>query len=595
MDREKIEEIGSRFGRQHMVAAGVACVVSLLIHAAVGVMAARMQFLGFSGAGDRPRIPRKYEAIHMADAVPGADLQERVLDELLKATGVDEAGLSREVDELTVSPDEGLTEPLPTADEHFLGGDENIAEPSALPSREVWCAKQEVIAIEERVVAVEPPGLERRVVPTVERVGEAPDVAVPKSRDLVDMFSSPEGSVFSTGAPDRARIERSVVGGETFATSGKSGAEAIAGSVAPSAERELFEETPAEVTDLKPIERVLTAGIQTFSGIRDLRYGYFKITIRRAGAELLPVIPKDVLLVQDCSASISEQRLYFCRQGLVRCLALVGPKDRFNVARFKEGTEKCFPDWHAKTPVALKKAETFIDNMQSGGNTDLCRSMVELLSVKRAPGRPVVAIVITDGLANMGLTDSSDIIGAFSSQNNGAISVYTMGTVKLANTYLLDLLSYCNKGTVDIVTKGRWDIPDASVRIMQSVSRPVLANLRFRFANDEEREVYPVQTANLYLDHSLDLYGRYRKGTDKVVFHAVGEAGDLKCDLLFDLPIDEHTKSKDKTIRSMWARQKIYHLIGEYARTGDDATYSKLRKTSRAYGEKIPYRKRLRR
>ena len=413
MDKTDIEDIEAGSANRHIVAAGLACVVSLLIHAVLGIMAAKVDFLGFTGPSNRPSMPRKYEAINMADTTLSDDLQDRVLDELRKAT-VDNSGLVREMDDLAVAPDEGLTEPLSVTDEHFLGEDANIAEPSATPSREILDSKHEIIAIENKIVAVEPPNLPRRIVPKIERIGEAPEIKSPASVDLVDMFSTSERSVFSDGQPKRAAITRPVVTVKKNTTENVEKAGDIAKTVEPPAEKELFEEKPEDVTDFKPIERILIADIETYAGLRDFRYGYFKITIERVGKELLPVIPKDILLLQDCSASMSERRLYFCRQGLEKSLALIGPQDRFNVGSFKENTKTCFPDWSKNTPSALKKAAEFIGKMNAGGNTDLCTSMVDMLSVKRKPGRPVVAIVITDGLANKGLTDSSSIISEFS-------------------------------------------------------------------------------------------------------------------------------------------------------------------------------------
>ena len=247
-----------------------------------------------------------------------------------------------------------------------------------------------------------------------------------------------------------------------------------------------------------------------------------------------------------------------------------------------------------KTPETLEKAEAYINAMTAGGNTDLFASMQDLLSLDCDSSRPAIAFVVTDGLANKGITDSSEIIGEFSRRNAGKISVFTMGASQRANRYLIDLLSYCNKGYVDIVSKGRWDIPEAAEAVMKGISRPVLGDLRLQFAADSSCEVYPQQVSNLYLDRPLVLYGRYRKGEEQLVFQAVGRAGETPCDLVFDLPMaEEGSRGDDKMIRQSWAQQKIYHLIGEYARTRDAAVLKELRRTAGAYHERIPYKRSL--
>ena len=226
---------------------------------------------------------------------------------------------------------------------------------------------------------------------------------------------------------------------------------------------------------------------------------------------LLPVIAKDVLLVQDSSNSMAEQRLHFCKEGLAQCLAEIGPQDRFNVIRFREKAEVCFSDWVVNSKENVEQAGKFVSEMQSQGNTDILEAVRDLLNLSRMPGRPVVALVVTDGRSTIGTTDSSEIIGQFSKVNDGAISLFTLGTIQTADSYLLDLLSYCNRGDSVIVTTGRWDIPAVMQKFMREFSRPVLSEVSFRFARASECEAYPLLTSNLYLDRPLVLYGRMAK------------------------------------------------------------------------------------
>jgi len=356
---------------------------------------------------------------------------------------------------------------------------------------------------------------------------------------------------------------------------------------------ELFTEELAEVTSLRPIENFLKAGITTYTSLLDRRYGYFRLRIERAGAEILPVMPKDVILVQDCSASIAEQRLHFCREGLAKCLGEIQPQDRFNVMRFRDKADFCFADWTSPDDASIESALAFISGMVSEGNTDILTSIQELAKLPRTAGRPTVVLLVTDGHPTTGLVGSSDIIGQFSKLNDGAMSVFAMGTVQTANEYLLDLLSYSNRGDDFIVTRGRWDIPDAMARFMKELSRPVLADVGFRFAEGSGLEVYPVLTSNLYLDRPLVLYGRYPKGADNVVFQAVGNSGEAKCDMIFSIPVAEADRSGDKSLRREWAMQKIYHLMGQYARTGGPTVLRDIRSTARDYGVDVPYREDL--
>ena len=220
-------------------------------------------------------------------------------------------------------------------------------------------------------------------------------------------------------------------------------------------------------------------------------------------------------------------------------------------------------------------------------------SLRDLLALKREPGRPIVVLLVTDGLATAGKTGSSDIIGEFSQMNDGMLSIYTMGTVQTADQYLLDLLSYSNRGEVMELGKGRWNIPATMRDAMQKISRPVLADVGFRFPVGATCEVYPVQTSNLYLDRPLVLYGRYPRDATNVTFQAVGEAESVKCDMLFDVSLANGAGAGDKTLMDEWAKQKVYHLIGEYTRRQDPDILREIRSTARAYKVNVPYRGRF--
>ncbi len=577
-------------GGNHLTVAAIACAVSLGIHLVAAVVLARVEIVSTRSAR-QPKLPRRqYEAVNTAPAAGIAEsVRDKVLEELRASGAVSVNDLPEQIERLAPPPDEAILAPPDVTDASVLGSDAALAAPSSLPPRAEWSARQEIIAIEELVVAEEMPGLERRHIPTIERLPVVP-VSVGTELPSVDLVAT----LSSTPVGGGGVLGPAGLGGgsvlELAPPPALPDVDPVSPDAVPGEGRELFEETPDQVTEVKPIEELLTYRMSTFSSLRDFRYGYFRLEIERVGEEVLPVMPKDIIFVQDCSKSMAEQRLYFCRKGLTEALTMVGPQDRFNVAQFKEGVTTCFPAWVEPSAGNRRQAADFIGRMQADGNTDIYTSMHDLLKLPRQKGRPLVALVITDGLANTGRTGSSDIIGAFSTANAGGISVFTMGTVKQANTYLLDLLSYCNRGDVHVVTKGRWDIPEAIGNITRSMARPVLGDLRLHFASDTPCEVYPVQTSNLYLDRKLVIYGRYPRRQERVVFQAVGQSEDTRCDMLFDASLGDETRLRDETIRDEWARQKIYHLIGEYAREPDVHVRDELKRTQSKYGSRIPYR-----
>jgi len=247
------------------------------------------------------------------------------------------------IDGLGHAPSETAIEPLVITDDRLAGGGGGLVKPTDVPKWTEWHPQQDVISVERRVVADHVKDLERLSVPQVERVPSAPDIIPPVDRGYVGVYQQSKAVealplVLVQLEPEISEIAEPAAKG----SDGQLDAKPLIQPVKEEGEGEFFEEEPPDVTELKPVEDLLRADIRTYTTFKDFKYGYFRIDITRAGAEVLPVIPKDVLLVQDCSASMAEQRLYFCRDGLTNCLFELKDVDRFNVVAFRDKIVQSF-------------------------------------------------------------------------------------------------------------------------------------------------------------------------------------------------------------------------------------------------------------
>lgn len=594
------EETGG--GRRHIVAGVSSWLISIGIHVALILLLARLTYL-LTFKVEQPERPPRVEPMKLQDVRPEPVPVKPVVtpdrgggggsggDAISSVIG---SRIADKASTLSQPPREAIIEPPAVTDDKLTGELRTTAEPGIVPTQKRWQPRQDIIEIERKVVTDEIVGRGRREIPKIERVNKAPDIVFAADRDALGKRTEAKGGLPVNGdalaledllgnrigggpdrplPPDKVKIDEPVTQKEII---------------------KITSENPKTITPLKAIEKLLVAEITVYNGtLADRQHTYFKVAIKRAGKELLPVIHKDVLLIQDCSNSMDEQRLHFCRDGLTRCLQELSPNDRFNIVGFKEHSQPCFPDWVQPRPDTLAQAQQFIRDLKAGDNTDIFTSVKEQMNVKRTPGRPVVALLVSDGIPTEGMVVSSDIIGEFSKLNNGAISVFALGTLKTANKYLLDLVSYCNRGDSTIVTSGRWDIPDIMHGILRSVSRPVMSDMYFHHSASTDCEVYPGLPTNLYLDRPLVLYGRCPRENTSVALQAIGQAMDVKCDMVFKLDLEKNVRKGDKTLRMDWANQKIYHLIGQYARKQDPAVYQQLKATAEEYDIRLPYRKQL--
>ncbi len=575
-------EVDTKLHGQWLLAI-LAALASVVIHAGVAWIASRVDFSHvMSAPHDLPT--RRFEAM-VIDQVELPEDRPPILESvqaLQPTTGVD---MGLPISRLQVPPDAAAIEPPAMRSPEVEPDLAALAKVASTPLAIPWQPRQEIAAIETKIVHGPDTSLPRRTIPMIERVPDAPDIVLPIA--TADMPAFTDG-ISRLHAPAVSGIPEGM--GPLPPPSAMLTEATGVGTLEGEAVADLFIEDPDAITDADPIERTLVAEVETFR-LPGESHGYFRLTIDRVGADVLPVMPKDVLFVQDTSATIAERRLHFCREGFRRGFAYVGPQDRFNVATFIDRTTYAFSEWVYRGTETDAAARQYFASMEIGGNTDFLAAMRDILALDTDPDRPVIVIVATDGLMHSGVTDNTEVIAQFTRDNAGRMSIFSFGVAAHANMYLLEMLSRFNMGDATYVRTGRWDIPEVLEDVIRSVSRPVLADLRVQFGVETAVEGFPRRPGNLYLDRPLVVYGRYPLREERLVFHAAGRAGAQRHDMVFDLAYPVKGAGEgDGSIRDGWSQQKMYSLIAQYTATRDRSYLRQMSRVARQYGQPVPFR-----
>lgn len=346
-------------------------------------------------------------------------------------------------------------------------------------------------------------------------------------------------------------------------------------------------ETPSDVTEMEPVEELLRLQTQSWVDAASPEYRYFKIQIFRHGIESLPVMPREVVLLLDCSESMTNSKLRQCVKGLDRVLDTLGDKDLFNIMTFRDTVETCFPESRPGDVVRRAQGRAYISELRAYGKTDVYASLQKLRTMRNQANRPFISLLVTDGRPTMGLVDSSDIIEGFTRDNNSRISMFSVGGGKRANKYLLDLLSFRNRGDSLVVPENE-EIPDALFTLASQLQRPVLADLKYQFSDVPDVEIYPKTLTHLYLDRPLILVGRVPLNRKRLALQIVGQSAQGKHDMVFDVDLDGSPKGPE-SLRIEWAWQCIFDRIGTYIATRRDSDLEAIEQIATRYGISVPY------
>lgn len=282
---------------------------------------------------------------------------------------------------------------------------------------------------------------------------------------------------------------------------------------------------------------------------------YYRVQVNPR--QTLPVVPKDVVVLLDASGSIGDDRLRSCREAARRILrSCTNTGDRFNLVAFRDRFTYAFKNWQECTQPSFATADRWLNGLVSHGRTDVFASARSVLTLPRDPARPLIALIVTDGDANVGVSETAQILSKFSALNDGLISVYMYGVKGSANRELIDVLTRGNRGESFIHSGSRWNAGKEIESLSQRFRDPVLSDLRVVYAAGTTVEAYPRLLRNLYRGEVVDFVGRVpiAAGAQQVAFSIKGLNGAKAYEGFFK--VDLAGVGFDAKLPEIWRAEK---------------------------------------
>ena len=359
--------------------------------------------------------------------------------------------------------------------------------------------------------------------------------------------------------------------------------DATEGSVALSAEK-------SEGAHYQPIDERLQLELSVFETERDPANRYFRLDILRRPESTLPIMPKDVVFIQDVSGSIGSNRLDRAKEALKAALFnTLRAGDRFTIFAFRNVTLTPSASWLTFNPETRTQAETFIQSLRARGSTDLFLLLQDLLTLPIDPERPLLVVVVTDGEPTVGVTETTRIIGEFSRMNKGRLAVYAFGTEK-RNAYFLDMLCYINRGE-NVSASGRTSrIAKELTPVFEAIRNPVMKDLALTFDGASKGDVHPKNLTPLYADRPLTVYGRVPKQTRALTCQLRGRSAEEPYDAVFTFSF-ANAKRSDVDLRQAWAERAMFDLLAEFAENPSASLRAKIDAFSAQYAVPNPYKR----
>jgi len=352
---------------------------------------------------------------------------------------------------------------------------------------------------------------------------------------------------------------------------------------------DMVAEAPSHLRKYPPLDDLLAVRMLTYHAPGEAD-GYFMVVVEpRRDREQFKVIAKDIVFVVDSSSSVQPPKLERYVKGLQRCVKALNPYDRFDIVEFKTRTNRMNDHLMPVTTTRLRKARYFLDELKSGGNTDVYSAIQCRVGVRPEPNRPYIIFLVTDGKANRGLMQDRGIINKIAAINKNQAAIYSFAGGSKFNEYLLDLLSYRNKGESRFEHSKR-DVADSMYAFYEEVRDPILLDLRYQIGTIKAPEVYPKVLPDCFLKSRITICGRY---SDEKEFsmQILGQVNGVTKEFIFKQSFDGPDNGT-ATVARQWAFHKIYQLIGQMVERGEDkATITRIRTLGARYRIQTPYYK----
>jgi Ca-activated chloride channel family protein len=151
----------------------------------------------------------------------------------------------------------------------------------------------------------------------------------------------------------------------------------------------------------------------------------------------------DFVVVLDRSGSMQGPKLEYARQSLLSLIAGLTERDRFALFSYSDAVQKhC--DLLAATDLNRRLMQSAVNGIFSSGATNLgegLRAGIDLIAASARPGHPGRVILISDGLANRGVTDPASLGRMAAVAAGKEFAVTTVGVGADFNEFLMTMIA----------------------------------------------------------------------------------------------------------------------------------------------------------
>jgi Ca-activated chloride channel family protein len=291
--------------------------------------------------------------------------------------------------------------------------------------------------------------------------------------------------------------------------------------------------------------------------------GTFMLTVTPA-MDLKPITEgRDWLFVLDISGSM-KGKYQTLADGVTRALQKMSPNERFRIILFNDSASELTRGY---TPANRENVQKYIDKVGKiapNGGTNVYDGLHKGLKGLDSD-RTSAILLVTDGVANVGVTRQKDFIKLIRSHD---VRLFTFIMGNSANRPLLTAITDASNGFAMSVSNSD-DIVGSILLAQSKVTHEALHGAQLKIKGIKTFDLTPEKISSLYRGQQLIVFGHY-SGSGKAKVSLSGKISGEKKVYQTEFSFPE-TSTANPELERLWAYASIEALSQEMEDFGEDA------------------------
>lgn len=266
--------------------------------------------------------------------------------------------------------------------------------------------------------------------------------------------------------------------------------------------------------------------------------------------------PREYIFIMDISGSMSGFPLNVSKELMLNLLNDIDPSDKFNIMVFAGGSATLAENSIDATSENIQLAADFVDNLQSGGYTQLLPAMQSALDMEISDDYSRTFAILTDGNVTVEKATYELI-----RENLGEANFFSFGIGTFVNRYIIEGIAYVGEGEPFVVTSSA-DATEMAATFKSYLEKPVLTNIEATLEGIDAYDIEPLSIPDVFAERPIIIYGKYNLPAEG----SISISGDFSNGTVAEtLNFADYEATADENIalKYLWARKRI-KLMSDY-------------------------------